>query len=330
MFHLLGDLCSPGGSRGKLTVLIYHRVLAEADPILHDEIDAAHFAVHMQFLRREFNVLPLGDAVAGLRRGSLPPRALSITFDDGYANNEEVALPILTGLDLPATFFVSTGFLDGRIMFNDSIIEAVRSAPAGTHDLGPIGLPAIAFGDSVSRRSAIDLLIGHLKYRPQDERGALTQTLADALRGTLPRNLMMSPDQVRRLHRQGMAIGSHTINHPILMQQDAATASDEIVGSKRRLEEITGAPVTLFAYPNGQPGVDYGARDIEIVRQAGFDAALSTVSRVADRRSDLMQIPRINPWDRSPRRMGLRLLAGALFPPPDQQARSGQLMTASR
>jgi peptidoglycan/xylan/chitin deacetylase (PgdA/CDA1 family) len=314
LFRLAGNLLSPAGHRAKLSILIYHRALAAPDPILHDEIDAATFEWQMTLLRDEFNVLPLGEACARLARGALPARAACITFDDGYADNEQTALPILKRLGLPATFFVSTGFSDGGFMFNDGVIEAVRRAPAGTHDLSSLGLGTCSLDDSASRRAAIDALLGLLKYRPVLERGALVEQLAAALRSALPKDLMMRPAQIKRLHDQGMEIGGHTVNHPILTVLDEQQARAEIVGGKHRLEEITGAPVTLFAYPNGKPGRDYGPRDVDLVRQAGFTTAVSTTAGVAHRASDPLQLPRFTPWDRSPRRFGLRLLLNCARP----------------
>jgi peptidoglycan/xylan/chitin deacetylase (PgdA/CDA1 family) len=308
LFRFVGNLLSPAGDRGRLSILIYHRARAAPDPILHDEIDAATFEQHAALLRSEFNVLPLGAACARLARGALPARAACITFDDGYADNEQTALPILKRLGLPATFFVCTGFSDGGIMFNDGVIEAVRRAPAGTHDLSSLGLGSHSLGDSTSRRAAIDALIGQLMYRPVGERRALVVQLATAMRSTFPTHLMMRPAQIKRLHDEGLEIGGHTVNHPILAVLDAQQARAEIVGGKRRLEEITGAPVTLFAYPNGKPGQDYGPRDVGLVREAGFVSAVSTIGGVANRGSDLFQLPRFGPWDRNPRRLGVRLL----------------------
>jgi peptidoglycan/xylan/chitin deacetylase (PgdA/CDA1 family) len=291
-------------------------MLAAPDPILHDEIDAVTFEKHMALLRVEFNVLPLGEACARLARGALPARAACITFDDGYANNEQTALPILKRLGLPATFFVSTGFSDGGIMFNDGVIEAVRRAPAGTHDLSSVGLGSYSLGDSTSRRAAIDALIGQLMYRSVGERRALVVQLAAAMHSTLPADLMMRPAQIKRLHDEGMEIGGHTVNHPILATLDEDEARAEIVEGKRQLEEITGAPVTLFAYPNGKPGRDYGPRDVGLVREAGFAAAVSTLGGVANRGSNLFQLPRFGPWDRDPRRLGVRLLLSCARPFP--------------
>lgn len=107
MFRLIGNRLSPSGKRARLTILIYHRVLAEPDPIVNDEIDALTFEQHMELLRSGFNVLPLGEACKRLSEGTLPTRAACITFDDGYANNERIACPILTRLGLPATFCIN-------------------------------------------------------------------------------------------------------------------------------------------------------------------------------------------------------------------------------
>jgi peptidoglycan/xylan/chitin deacetylase (PgdA/CDA1 family) len=262
----------------------------------------------MTLLQAEFNVLALGEACARISRDALPARAACITFDDGYADNEQIALPILKRFGLPATFFVSTGFSDGSIMFNDGVIEAVRRAPAGTYDLTSLGLGSHGVGDGASRRTVIDALIARLKYRAPGERAELVAQLAAAMRSTLPADLMMRPAQIKRLHDEGMEIGAHTINHPILALLDDEEARAEIVGGKCQLEDIAGTPVTLFAYPNGKPGQDYGPRDVDLVRKAGFAAAVSTENGVANRNSDLFQLPRFGPWDRSPHRLGLRLL----------------------
>src|SRR5882724_6749388 len=100
-------MLSGRGRNASLLVMIFHRVLPAPDAMMPDEPDAASFAAQMDLVAGNFNVLPLREAVTRLRSGTLPPRALSITFDDGYANNYEVALPILAARKLPATVFVA-------------------------------------------------------------------------------------------------------------------------------------------------------------------------------------------------------------------------------
>jgi peptidoglycan/xylan/chitin deacetylase (PgdA/CDA1 family) len=98
------------------------------------------------------------------------------------------------------------------------------------------------------------------------------------------------------------------VSHPILARLEPDSASSEIRDSRSRLEAITGAPVTLFAYPNGKPGLDYLREHVGMVRELGFEAAVSTARGVAHSTSDPFQLPRFTPWDRTPGRFLLRLI----------------------
>jgi hypothetical protein len=114
------------GADAKLSILIYHRVLPVPDPLFPTETTVESFDAQLGLLKSLFNVLPLPEAVARLKAGTLPARAASITFDDGYADNFTRALPILQKHGLHATFFIATAYLDGGRMFNDTVIESIR------------------------------------------------------------------------------------------------------------------------------------------------------------------------------------------------------------
>jgi peptidoglycan/xylan/chitin deacetylase (PgdA/CDA1 family) len=301
-----GAFASGDSDARPLLVLIYHRVLPRADPLLRDEPDAAAFAGQMDLIRQNFNVLPLSAAVERLARRDLPTRAVCITFDDGYANNCEVALPILAERGIPATVFVAPGFLSGGRMFNDTVIEAIRRAPAEL-DLTDIGLGRCLLPDDDARTAAISRILPVLKYLAPPERLERAATIAERVGAELPSNLMMTAQQVRQLHRSGIEIGAHTVSHPILAKLDDATARLEIAASKNVLQEIIDAEVTSFAYPNGGPGRDYTARDVALAREAGFHLAVSTAWGAAGPERDPFQLPRIAPWDRSALRFGLRM-----------------------
>lgn len=302
-------LVSPGGPRGSLLVLIYHRVFAERDPLLADEPDAARFAAQMDLVAGMCNVLPLAVAVERLAAGTLPPRAAAITFDDGYANNLEVAAPILAARGLTATFFITTGFIDGGAMWNDLVIEAFRHA-RGELDLGPLGLGRFELADVAARRRAVDEVLEKLKYLERAERLRKAEAIVELAGVPAGRRLMMTEDELRRLAGMGMDIGAHCVTHPILARAPAELARREILESRSRLEAILGAPVRTFAYPNGRPGRDYGPEHVAMVRDAGFAAAVSTAWGAASRGCDPFQIPRLAPWDRSALRYGLRLVRG--------------------
>lgn len=301
---LLDSLTGP-----RLSVLILHRVQPRPDPLFPHEMHAARFDELMRWASRCFNVLTLGEAAHAVADGGLPPRAMSITFDDGYADNAEVALPILLRHGLRATFFVSTGFLDGGRMWNDTVIESLRNCALDEVDLQELGLERLPLRTDGQRRAAIDLLLPRIKYLslPQREEALLRLQRACGDQ-RLPDALMMSSSQVLALHAAGMEIGGHTVHHPILTEVSDDVAKLEIVEGRRQLQTITGAAVDVFAYPNGRPVRDYGWRHVEMVREAGFRCAVSTASGVVRAGSDPLQWQRFTPWDLSGFRWKARLL----------------------
>lgn len=293
------DLAVPASRSGRLLVLIYHRVRPRPDALFPAEVDGEAFRRQMRLIREFCAPVSLADGVAGLRAGRLPARACAVTFDDGYADNAEVALPILEELGVPATFFVATGFLDGGRMWNDSVIEALRAAPAGPLDLAMLGLGSFQLSDPASRRVAAVEIIRVVKHRAPAERQRLVDAVSEALGVVLPDDLMMTSEQVRAIADAGMEVGGHTVHHPILVTLSDDEAREEISSSRQRLVEITGRPVTGFAYPNGRPGRDYSDRDRNLVERLGFNYAVSTTRGVGHRGSDMFQIPRFTPWDRN-------------------------------
>ena len=298
---------SPAGAHGSLTAFIFHRVLPEPDPLFPDEPDAARFEAQMHWITTWFNVLPLPEAIDRLRAQSLPARAAAITFDDGYADNYTVALPILKRFRLPATFFIATGFLNGGRMFNDTVIEALRHANGQELELSSVGLGRYSIATLEARRAAIDSIIGRLKYLEPGHRSEVANAVVKAA-GVEPRSdLMLDTARLRALAGAGMTLGAHTVNHPILARVGEKKALEEMSASKERLESLTGERVTLFAYPNGKPGTDYTQVHVGLARRTGFTAACSTGWGVAKSGCDLFQIPRFTPWDRSSWRYALRL-----------------------
>jgi peptidoglycan/xylan/chitin deacetylase (PgdA/CDA1 family) len=307
-------------SATRLSVLIFHRVLPSPDPLLPEVPDAREFDRILHLLRG-LRVLTLHDALALRAQGRLPKRAAVITFDDGYADNAEVALPLLQRHGLAATFFISTGFLDGGRMFNDVVIDALRAATVETIDLAPLGLPRMPLHDVAMRRAAIDAVLPKVKYLgPERRRVALEDLLRAAGRPALPPPRMMSSAQVRALHQAGMEIGGHTVNHPILRLIPDAEAAREISQGRAALESLIDAPVQTFAYPNGGPGSDYDGRHARMVREQGFVGAVSTASGVVTADCDDMQLPRFTPWVRASSRWAAMLLRQRYRRQPAQRA----------
>lgn len=297
---------SPGGRRW-LSILIYHRVLPEPDPLLPGLIDVNAFSEQINTLARSFNILPLREAVARLKAGTLPPRAAAISFDDGYADNHEIAVPVLRRIGVHATFFVATAYLDGGLMWNDAIIEAVRRCTCAAIDSGELELGVMPTDSAEARKRTIVRLVTRLKYLPARYRDDWTQRLLRTVQVERPTSLMMTADQVAGLVRSGMDVGCHTDTHPIFTKLTLDEVRRHIVVGRDRLEAISGQPVRLFAYPNGRPGIDFGPQHVRLVRELGFDAALSTRWGAAQTGDDLFQLPRFTSWGRSELRFQIRM-----------------------
>ena len=293
---------------GRVAIVNYHRVLAAPSPFLASEPDIDIFTWQMELLARCFNVLSLREALAAIDAGRVPPRAVCITFDDGYRSVHDLALPVLRRLGLPATVFVSSGYVGGRTMWNDRIVEAVETLPAQELDLAEFGLGVYSLRSMPERAATLGTLTEASKYLPPQERSRLVGRLQTLVGERASEGLMLTPEMVVNLDRHGIEIGAHTVSHPILTSLDDASAMQEIRDSKRELEELIGKPVPLFAYPNGKVGKDFDGRHVAMVREAGFQAAFTTAVGAITRRHDRYQLPRSRPWDETPFRFALRLL----------------------
>ncbi|MBT8444161.1 MAG: polysaccharide deacetylase family protein [Gammaproteobacteria bacterium] len=295
--------------RRKFVILAYHRVVPEPDALGFSQIDARTFDSQMRVLRRFFTVLPLAEAVTRMRGGELPPRSVVLTFDDGYADNLHVALPILKKYGFPATVFVATGYMNGGRMWNDTIIEAFRRTRAGHVDLDFLSLERLRLENSADRRVAIMRVIRELKYRSVVERLQKAGEVAAALgAAALPTDLMLTDDKLRALQASGVEIGGHTVTHPILSELSAAEAAEEISGGRKALQQLLDAPVRSFAYPNGKPAVDYRPKDVAAVRDAGFEIAVSTAWGAVRSSDDALQLPRIGFSESRKLSLGFKLL----------------------
>lgn len=291
--------------RSRLLIFSFHRVLPARDELLPDEPDGALFRRKLGWIRDYCEVLPLAEAVEGLKSGNLPPGAASITFDDGYANNLAIAKPILAEFGLPATIFIAVNAIETGIMWNDIVIEAVRGMNQ-----------SLRFSESefclkpehlCSRKTLIPALIDQLKYLPLSEREEKARRLFhENVGGALPR-LMMTTQSLAEFSDSNIDLGAHTVHHPILSTLPDREARREIEESRQWLKRVTGKEPKLFAYPNGRLGQDYDRKHAEMVREAGFLGAVSTDWGAASNRSSLYGLPRFTPWEQTRRGFYSRL-----------------------
>ena len=293
--------------RNCLSILIYHRVLEAPDYLRPNEPTAADFDWQMALIARHFNPLPLSEAVDRLRAGTLPPRAVCVTFDDGYADNLEVAGPILTKWGVPATLYVATGFLNGGMMWNDTIIETVRMASGDSIDCCDLGLGLLPIRLASDKCAALEKIITAVKHLPPDQRQSQVDKLCGE-RANLPTDLMLTDQQLKTAAHSIFEIGAHTVSHPILVSLSDGEAEQEIAKGRDYLQRLLGTPITQFAYPHGRYGIDFDDRHANMVRTMGFSAAVATDHGVNFETSDYFQLKRFTPWDKSAVKFYLRLL----------------------
>jgi peptidoglycan/xylan/chitin deacetylase (PgdA/CDA1 family) len=294
------------GTEKKLFVLMYHRILSQPDILESGAISLEKFEWQMQLLAEYFNVLPLDKALSGLQEGTIPSRAVCITFDDGYADNYTNALPVLTRYQLPATFFMTSGFLAGGLMWNDRIRESLRIISADELDLTQFGLACYGIGTPLQKAICSQAITSKVKYFVDQEKEDCIRHI-ESLAGPLPNNIMMSAAQLKLLHASGMEIGGHTVTHPILSKLGDAEVKKEIADNKATLEALLGTTLRFFAYPNGKVGHDYLLKHIEIIKECGYQAALSSRWAVANKNSDIWQLPRCMPSESTPAKFMLRM-----------------------
>lgn len=309
MIRALGDGIAPRDkSARRLCILNFHRILKAPDPLIEGDPDVKTFRWQMALLADCFNVMSLADAIQALNTGSLPPRAVCITFDDGYRSTHDLALPILKEFNLPATVFVTSGHVGESSMWNDRIVEAIRQIPGDNLDLRDMGMGVHPLKTAADRKHAAKALTQASKYLLVQPRLDLAMKLEELAGGAASNGLMLTREMLITLTQQGIEIGAHTITHPILTSIDDQSARDEIVGSKRQLEEMIGKPVIFFAYPNGKAHTDFDERHVQMTKDAGFAAAFASTTGTVTKMHDLFQIPRTCPWDATPFLFGLRLL----------------------
>jgi peptidoglycan/xylan/chitin deacetylase (PgdA/CDA1 family) len=281
----------------RLSIFIFHRVLPKHDPLIPGEPSIEQFDAIVRWIKKDFNVYALGEALERFKRNQNGKPIAAITFDDGYADNYHHAMPILKKHGLAATFFIATGYLDGGRMWNDSIIETVRCIN-GSLDLHKFGIGKFELNEDADRLNCIEQLIKSTKYLNFENRLERVHQICSLINNDLPTGLMMSSAELSLLAESGMEIGAHTHSHPILSKLNSKNSIQEIVGGKEFLESLLKTRIDLFAYPNGKPGQDYFEEHVMAVKKAGFKAAVSTHNGVTKLSDNYFELPRFTPWQR--------------------------------
>ena len=291
----VGSLLRRVGAWRGILVLNYHRI-GRRPPWPSDvgiwSTTAEEFDQQMQFLARHFEVLSAADLLDG--RARRDGRCVMVTFDDGYRETYEVAYPILEAHGVPATYFLTTGFIDAtHTPWWDEIAWMVRESPRT--ELAAAGWFAAPQSlAEVDRQRTTKLLIDHYKTLPSEQAATFLDYVARAT-GSGRRDPseavseFITWEMARDLDRAGMGIGGHTVSHPVLARLPQAHQRREIKSCLDRLEHELAARPRLFSYPEGMTD-SFDSATAACLEENGVDFAFSNYG-------GLVRTSTRNPWD---------------------------------
>jgi peptidoglycan/xylan/chitin deacetylase (PgdA/CDA1 family) len=288
----------------KAFVLMYHRVLpAGADTFSADSICVRPetFARQMAFLRRHFRLLSIDELAEHLRSGRpLPSRSCVVTFDDGWRDNFEHALPILRGQQVPAVIFVATDYIGSadcfwqerlaRLLFNafkqgGAARELVERTVAATN---------LAESSPSEQRRIIRDAVDAMKKLPQSEIQAIEARVKQNVGGASPDlgdDRFMDWNQVAALTRgTRVNVGAHGCSHTPLTRMPAERAAHELDEAGKRVAAVVGVPTISIGYPNG----NYDDTVVRLTRAAGYQLGFTTDKGLVGEIRDPFKLPRIN------------------------------------
>jgi peptidoglycan/xylan/chitin deacetylase (PgdA/CDA1 family) len=279
-----------------LRILAYHRVdelqaRPDFDPALLSTTPA-EFRAQAKYLKEHYNVVSMDRVLNALKGASpLPDRSVLMTFDDAYQDFADHAWPVLRSLGLPVTLFVPTAFPDHpeRSFWWDRLYNAFRSTPRRDEINAPFG--RLSLGSPAQRFQSHKRAKDHVKSLPHFEAMSVVDQICRELEAPVQNNAVLGWDALRRLAGEGVTLGSHTRNHPLLNRIDPESAYAEVSGSLSDLKREIGSAPPVFAYPSG--GYDEAA--VAELRRLDIGVAVTTDAGIDDLNSaDRLRLRRIN------------------------------------
>ena len=273
---LLAALEAADRGKDRVRVIAYHRIdEPDAEPDLDPGLISAtpgDFREQLEVIARHYAAVSLDDLMAahrGLR--PLPPRAVLLTFDDGYADFASRAWPILREVGLPAVLFVPTAFPDSPEsgFWWDRLHSALRRTQE--REITDPLLGRLPLDDPPSRRVAHRMIRSRAKALPHDEAMAWLEDLVTRLADVPRRGHVLDWDSLRKLAKEGVSVCSHGHRHALCTRLSPHELALDLSTSRARIQVELGdaSPHPVFAYPAS--GSDGAVR--QAVRRAGYEVA---------------------------------------------------------
>lgn len=286
----------------KAFILMYHRILESADnqPCFVQPgmfVTTASFERQIVFLKDRYEIVFLEELVEKTRNGEDIGKFCAITFDDGWRDNFSEAFPILVKYRVPATIFLTTGFVGAdRMFWPEEICSYLGRSMVDKPAFDSAPLSYIRFSKEISRYNQckrevfFDRSIEMLKGYSPGEREEILRYFRGVFKADPVPRQMLSWDEAREMLASGLVrFGAHTVNHEILDQLSFEEATNEISTSREEIRHCLGNNVSTFAYPNG----NHNESIRNILTKNGFNAAVTTRKGFYDRSMPIMEIPRV-------------------------------------
>ena len=264
-------------------VLMYHSIAEDeraTEHILGVSRGRTSFEAHMETLARHFSPVSIEDVAQFAESGrQLPPRAVAVTFDDGFADNYDIALPILNRYGVPATFYIMVDAVANGALPWYCRIRFAFSTTAKSDWSNPTSNQKYTFRSPMERKAVMtaawESAAKMTGKQQQDFVSGIEKSLEiEPIKGR--NGFMLTWEEVRALKKAGHIIGAHTLSHPNLAHVSASEARSEIVGSRDTLEKEMGEPVEHFSYPHPALNPQWSSLTHDITREAGFKSAVLT------------------------------------------------------
>ncbi len=290
-------LTGPGAA-----IVMYHSVMDDpmsAQTTLGGIIHSTEiFRRQMEIVARHFHAVSLEDVLLFLNgEKPLPPRAVVITFDDGYADNYQAAKNVLHPLGIPGVFYVVVDCIDRQRLPWPSLLRYAFLSSQKNRWTEANGTAWI-LSSTAQRLAAFERASEYcckLAGAPQDQ---FVETIQQEL-GTAPPRMtqrpMMTWDEARALVRDGHIVGSHTMTHPNMAYIAEADVRTELLNAKTRLEQELAAPTVHFSYPCPALQPHWAERTVQASREIGYKTAVTTDGGVVRRHHDPLSLRRIRP-----------------------------------
>jgi peptidoglycan/xylan/chitin deacetylase (PgdA/CDA1 family) len=302
-FRVASDVCSgPRKLKNRLlnmidlpvVVLLYHRINSLQEDPYFLAVTPDNFRAQLVFLKQNFDIVRFGEDWSGLKRPSV-----AVTFDDGYADNLFKALPVLEEVEVPATFFISTGNIGTTEEFWWDALERIvlgnRPYPEKfeLNDGRSVRVwPTSTVSDRCMLCEKLHILMFKIDAVRRGHWLVQLQQWAGAGEERREVNRVMTVEELQRLARsRWVTVGAHTVSHTLLSALPIADQKREIHESKKQLEHWLGHEVTVFSYPFGRRS-DYTRDTVNLCREAGFARAAANFPGQAHKWTDPFQIPR--------------------------------------